>query len=67
MSWEGVMSRCVTSLAVSPLIAEMKQVFVLFFSRIGLMWLSISGRRSIVTERKMKSLFSTTCSRLFVA
>ena len=30
MSWEGVMSRWVTSLAVSPLIAEMKQVLRAF-------------------------------------
>ncbi len=61
------MSRRVISSAVSPLIAEMKQVFVAFLSRIGRIWLRISGSRSIVTERKMKSLSSTTCSRLFVA
>jgi len=61
------MSRRFISLAVSPLITEMKQVRVVFFSRIGFIWFRTSGSRSIVTERRMKSLSSTTRSRLFVA
>ena len=67
ISPDGVMSVRLTSLAVIPLIAEMKQVRVLFLARIGFIWLSTSGSRSIVTARKMKSLSSMTRSRLFVA